>query len=115
MPASDTSATTVPSTIFADELRRPLALVVLVVGDERRLHPVALEQHARAARVLARDEVRLAQRGEHAQRHVLEVADRRRADDEAAAGHDGRGGPHSAASGSAASSAAPIIPESAPN
>ena len=68
-----------------DQLGGPLALVVLVVGDERRLHAVALEQHARAARVLARDDVGVAQRRQHAQRDVLEVADRRRADDEAPA------------------------------
>ena len=53
-----------------------------MVGDELRLHPVAVQQHARPARVLAGHHVRLAQRGQHAQRDVLEVPDRRRADDE---------------------------------
>ena len=66
-----------------DEIGGPLALVVLVVGDERRRDAVALEQHAGPARVLAGHDVRVAQRGQHAQRDVLEVPDRRRADDQA--------------------------------
>ena len=102
-----------------DELGGPLALVVLVVGDQRRLHAVALEQHPRAARVLAGDDVGLAQRGEHAQRDVLEVPDRRRADDQAAALMpplgEARARRRPAPASSRASSAAPIIPASAPN
>src|SRR5205085_1952253 len=83
------------------------ALVVLVVAHELRRHAVALEQHARAARVLAGDDGRVAQRAEDAQRDVLEVADRRRADDEPA-GHARVPIP------SSASAAAPSIPDSAP-
>ena len=41
-----------------------------------------VEQDPRAARVLAEDEVGLPQLAQHAQRDVLEVADRRRADRE---------------------------------
>src|SRR6202022_2504292 len=69
---------------------------------------VAVEQHARAPGVLAGDDVGLAQRREHAQGHVLEVADRRRADDQAA-------GDHRSESPSKASAAAPLIPASTPN
>ncbi len=58
---------------------------MLVVGDELGLDAVALEQQPRAPGVLARDDVRVAQRREHAQRDVLEVPDRRRADDQAPA------------------------------
>ena len=87
MPASETSATTAPLLHPPDELGGALALVVLVVGDERAGDAVAVEQRARVPRVLARDHVGGAQRREHAQRDVLEVADRRRADDEPAA-HD---------------------------
>ncbi len=47
--------------------------------DERRADAVAVEQRAGAARVLAGDDVGLAQRGQDPQRDVLEVADRRRA------------------------------------
>ena len=90
-----------------DELGRPLALVVLVVGDERRLHAVALEQDAGAARVLAGDHVGVAQRRQHAQGHVLEVPDRRRADHQPA-------GLTTARASSRASTAAPIMPASAP-
>ena len=65
-----------------DELGGARLLVVLVVRHELGLDAVAVEQDARATRVLAGDDVRLAQRRQHAQRHVLEIADRRRADDE---------------------------------
>src|SRR6185312_11947062 len=81
-----------------------LLLVVLVVAEELGADPVAVEQRARPARVLAGYEVRLAQRRQHAQRHVLEVADRGRADHQAPT--------HAAAS--SASRAAPIIPASLP-
>ena len=79
MPASDTSATASPAAHPLDELARPRRLVVLVIRDERRLHAEAVEQHARAPRVLAGDDVGVAQRRQRAQRDVLEVADRRRA------------------------------------
>src|SRR5262249_25314662 len=93
-----------------DELRRALALVVLVVAEERRVDAVAVEQHARSPRVLAGDHVGLAQHAQHPQRDVLEVPDRRRADDEPAA-HVAS----DAATPSSASTAAPSIPDSAPN
>ena len=48
----------------------------------RAVDAVPLEQAARVPRVLAEDDVGGAQLREHAQRHVLEVADRRGADDE---------------------------------
>ncbi len=60
--------------------------VVLVQADKRCRDAVALQQHVCVARVLARDRVGAAQRVEHAQRHVLQVADRRRADEQPAAG-----------------------------
>jgi len=43
---------------------------------------VAFEEGAGAARVLTEDDVGLAELADDAQRDVLEVADRRRADDE---------------------------------
>ena len=64
------------------ELRDAGGLVVLVVGEEPGADPVAVEQPARVARVLGEHEVGFAQLGEHAQRDVLEVPDRRRADRE---------------------------------
>ena len=64
------------------QLGRPLRLVVLVVAEQPRLDPVPLEQDLRPPRVLAEDEVRLRELAEHAQRDVLEVPDRRRADRE---------------------------------
>ena len=62
MPASDTSATVSPSPHPLDQLGGARLLVVLVVADSVALDPVAVEQRARAARVLARDDVGLAQR-----------------------------------------------------
>ena len=47
---------------------------------------VAVEQHARVARVLGEHEVRFAQHPQRAQRHVLEIADRRRDEMERAHG-----------------------------
>ena len=86
IPASETSATTAPLAHPRDQLGRPRALVVLVVARRAsRADAVAVEQHPRAARVLAGDDVGVAQRAEHAQRDVLEVPDRRRADDQPAA------------------------------
>ena len=49
-----------------------------------RLNVVPVEQHAGTARVLAGDHIGFAEHPQHAQRHVLEVADRRRADQQAA-------------------------------
>ncbi len=82
MPASETSATTAPARDARRELARAGAFVVLVQAHEPRGDPVAREQHARVARVLAGDTSASRQRGEHAQRDVLEVADRRRAHDQ---------------------------------
>ena len=64
------------------QLGRPRRLVVLVVREQPRLDAVPLEQAARVPRVLAEHDVGGAQLREHAQRHVLEVADRRGADGE---------------------------------
>ena len=64
------------------QLRRPRRLVVLVVRQQPRIDAVPLEQAARVPRVLAQDDVGRAQLREHAQRDVLEIPDRRRADDE---------------------------------
>ena len=83
MPASDTSATVSPPLHPLHQLGGALLLVVLVVAHQGRAHAVAVEQRAGAARVLAGDHVGVAQRGEHAQRHVLQVADRRGAHHEA--------------------------------
>ena len=55
-------------------------LVVLVVGEQARLDPVALEQAARMPRVLGEDEIGRPELVQHAQRDVVEVSDRRRAD-----------------------------------
>ena len=59
-------------------------LVVLEVRDERRAHPVRLEQAPGPAGVLGGDEVGLSKDAEGAQRDVLEVADRRGDDEEGA-------------------------------
>ena len=93
--------------------RDPLPLVRLEERDQTAgAQPEVGEQGPGSARVLARDDVGVAQGGEHAQRHVLEVPDRRRADDEPA-------GAHAAAAAadhpSHANSAAPSIPDSSPN
>ena len=57
-------------------------LVVLVVGEERRGDLVPLEQPARVPRVLREHDVGRAKLVEDAQRDVVEIADRRRADRE---------------------------------
>src|SRR5262249_22771806 len=56
--------------------------VVLVVGEQPRADAVPLEQTACVPRVLAEDDVGGGELGEDAQRHILEIADRRRADSE---------------------------------
>ena len=53
-----------------------------VEGHEPRADAVTVEEDARPPRVLAEDEIRLGELAERAQGDVLEVADRRRADDE---------------------------------
>ncbi len=63
-------------------LSRPLGLVVLVVAEHPRLDPVPVEQDPRPPRVLAEDEVGLGELAQDAERDVLEVPDRRRADGE---------------------------------
>jgi len=62
------------------------ALVVFVIADQLARDAVAVEQDACPPRVLTSDNVGLAQGCQHAQRDVLEVADRRRANDQPA-GH----------------------------
>ena len=79
MPASETSATVSPARIRATSSRARARSLCSCKLTSRAPDAVAIEQHARVARVLAGDHVGLAQRREHAQRHVLEVADRRRA------------------------------------
>ena len=64
------------------ELGRPPRLVVLVVGEEAGGDPVALEENPRVTRVLAEHDIGCGELGEDAERHILEVADRRRADRE---------------------------------
>ncbi len=65
------------------EVARLARLVVAVDADEAACaNPVPIEQHLRAARVLAEHEVGVAERVEHTMRHVREVSDRRRADEE---------------------------------
>ena len=95
-----------------DQLGGPLGLVVLVVADELGVDAVAIEQDPGATRVLAGDDIGFAQGRENAEGDVLEVADRGRADDQAA-------GAHRAASRasipSKANAAAPTIPASTPN
>jgi DNA ligase (NAD+) len=61
-------------------------LVVGVQGNGARLHAVAVEQSARATRVLGQHQVGLAQHAQRPQRDVLQVPDRRRDDVEVA--HD---------------------------
>jgi streptomycin 6-kinase len=55
---------------------------VLVIADQPGLNAVAFEEGAGAARVLTEDDVSLAELAKDAKSDVLEVADRRRADDE---------------------------------
>ena len=62
------------------------ALVVLVQGHGAGVDAVAREQRARGARVLAGDDIGLAQRFERARAGVGQIADRR-GDDEQDAGH----------------------------
>ena len=59
-----------------------LGLVVLVVAQQTRFDAVPLEEPPRMTRVLAEDELGLAELAEHAQRDVLEIPDRRGADRE---------------------------------
>ena len=99
---------------------RPRARARCARGSETSVAPdaVAVEQHPRAAGVLAGDDVGVAQRAEHAQRDVLEVPDRRRADDEPAGLTPRVAGRVSGVRSPAASRAivaAPSIPASAPN
>src|SRR5439155_852886 len=65
-----------------DQLAGAAALVVLVIADEPRLDSVARQELASGARVLAGDHVRLAKRAKRSESYVLEVPDRRRADDQ---------------------------------
>ncbi len=55
---------------------------MLVVAGELGADAVRREQLSSPPRVLAEHEVRLRELGEHAQRHIPEIADRRRADRE---------------------------------
>src|SRR5262249_1625314 len=70
----------------AEDLRAPRELVVLEVGHGRRMDVEVGEQRPRAARVLAGDQVDLAQHTQRARGDVLEIADRCGDDEERAAG-----------------------------
>ena len=80
VPASEISASACPSAMRSQRARARLGGVVLVIGRERRLDPVAREQRARYAGVLGQDRIRAGQNRQRPQRHVGEVADRRRDD-----------------------------------
>ena len=99
-----TSAIALPGREPRQELGDARRLVVLVVGEQRARDPVPLEQAARVPRVLGEHDVGRAQLGEDAQRDVVEIPDRCRADRE-----------RHAQSASNATSAAPISPASAPS
>ena len=71
----------------ADEFRRFPMLVVFVKADHRALDVVPGEELGRAARVFRGDEINLAKRSKCPKCDVLEIADRRR-DDEEGAGHE---------------------------
>ena len=69
--------------VIENEQREPLkplelALYRIVVAGDRGPDAVAAEQDARAPRVLGGDHVNLTQQAKRAQRHVLEVPERRR-------------------------------------
>src|SRR4029453_8433760 len=91
-----------------EHLGRASSLVVLVVAEETRGEAVAVEEDPRSPRVLAEDEVGLRELVEDAERDVLEVADRRRADRER---HQAR----AESAWSSATRAAPIIPADVPS
>jgi hypothetical protein len=55
---------------------------VLVIGEERPVDAVPVEQDPRVARVLAKDDIGCAELGEDAKRDVFEIPDRRGADGE---------------------------------
>ncbi len=65
-----------------DDLLRSPRLVVPVEAQEPRVDSVVVEEDPRTAGVLAEDEIGLAQLLEHAERDVVEVADRGGADRE---------------------------------
>src|SRR5262249_53095551 len=96
-----------PRTQPRQHLRLPRRLVVAVIAEQRpSADPVTAEQSRRVPRVLAQHDVGLRELGEHAQRDVVQVPDRRRADGER----------HAEASRSSyAISPAPIVPASAPS
>src|SRR3954469_9889377 len=102
------------------QLQRPRGFVALVEGDEAGMgaDPQAVEQGSGLAGVLAGDVVGVDERVAHPHRDVVEVADRRRADDEAT-GHQpppfAGSAPPAFASSVRASAAAPIIPASLPS
>ena len=107
MPASETSAIRSPACEPRQQLRRraPPRCARGRRGAAPRSRAAA-SSAARVARVLAEDDVGRAQLGEHAQRDVVEVADRRRADGER----------HQlASSASNPTNAAPISPAAVPS
>jgi hypothetical protein len=87
MPASETSATRLPSA-SAQQARLEASCVASLVGHRRNGNAVVARQLGEDARVLARDQVGGAQHVERAQGDVAQVADRRR--DNVQAGPIGR-------------------------
>src|ERR671922_138584 len=97
-----------PSAQARQHLGRPGGLVVLVVREQACADAVAAEQGLRPAGVLAEDDVRLGELAQDAQRDVLEVPDRRRADRE-------RHAAETPSSASKATSPAPTRPAAVPS
>ncbi len=82
MPASDTSAIRSPASSRGSSSAVRAASLCSWYERTRASIPCRSSSVARVARVLAEDDVGRAQLREHAQRDVVEVADRRRADGE---------------------------------
>ena len=78
VPASVTSATDSPFASRADDALDPGPLVVLVNAQNRGIDLEMPQQDAGSAGVFSRDQLDLLEDLDGAERHVLEVADRRR-------------------------------------
>ena len=61
-----------------DELPRRRLLVVLMHRHHAHLEPVGIEQTLAVARIFGCDHVDRAEHGERAQRHVMQITERRR-------------------------------------
>ena len=80
VPASEMSASAWPSAMRLQRARARLGGVVLMIGRERPLNAVTREQRARHAGVLGQDRIGAGEDRQSPQRHVGEVANRRRHD-----------------------------------